>query len=119
MLKGARLVKAEFQRVIFDNADLTGADMEEGDFVRNSFRNTNLTGVNLTGSLLSRSVFHNATLKGANLTRAYLYWVRIEGTDLSEVVGLTQAQLDMTCGDDKTMIPAGLTKPQRWPCGED
>ena len=39
--------------------------------------------------------------------------------DLSEVTGLTQMQLDMTCGDDKTKLPAGLTVPARWPCGED
>jgi uncharacterized protein YjbI with pentapeptide repeats len=115
-LKGARLVKAEFQRVSFDESDLTGADMEEGDFVRNSFRKSNLTGVNFTGALLPRAAFNEAILKGVNFTRAYLYWTRFEGADLSEVSGLTQMQLDMSCGDDKTKLPAGLTVPARWPC---
>ncbi|MBL8895433.1 MAG: pentapeptide repeat-containing protein [Rhizobiales bacterium] len=118
-LKGARLTKAEFQRVSFDESDLTGVDMEEGDFVRNSFRKSNLSGVNFTGALMPRSVFHESNLKGANFTRTYLYWARFEGVDLSEVTGLTQMQLDMTCGDDKTKLPAGLTVPARWPCGED
>ena len=41
-------------------------------------------------------------LRALNFTRAYLYWARVEGVDLGAVIGLTQTQLDMTCGDDKT-----------------
>ena len=80
---------------------------------------TNLDGVNFTGALLPRAIFHGANLAGTNFTRAYLYWARFEGVDLSDATGLTQAQLDMTCGDDKTVLPPGLTEPARWPCGED
>jgi uncharacterized protein YjbI with pentapeptide repeats len=54
-----------------------------------------------------------------SLNRAYLYWARFEGTDLSLVKDLTQAQLDTACGDANTKLPAGLTVPKTWPCGED
>ena len=29
---------------------------------------------------------------------------------------LVQWQVDMACGDDKTVLPAGLKKPAVWPC---
>jgi len=38
------------------------------------------------------------------------------GADLSGVTGLTQAQLDLTCGDPATRLPPGLAPPASWPC---
>jgi uncharacterized protein YjbI with pentapeptide repeats len=87
--------------------------------MRNNFANANLSGADLTGATLHRSVFHAANLSGAIFKRAYLYWARFEGTDLSGVRDLTQEQLDITCGDANTKLPAGLTAPKNWPCGED
>jgi hypothetical protein len=53
------------------------------------------------------------------MQRAYLYWARFEGTDLSQVKDLTQDQLNITCGDQTTKLPQGLMAPKHWPCGED
>jgi uncharacterized protein YjbI with pentapeptide repeats len=105
--------------VNFEGANLSGADMTEGDFIRNNFANANLSGAVLVGATLPRSTFHGANLAGVSFQRAYLYWTRFEGTDLSQVKDLTQEQLDITCGDQNTKLPAGLNPPQRWPCGED
>jgi len=33
-------------------------------------------------------------------------------------VGLEQHQLEIACGDDETKLPADLTPPDSWPCGE-
>jgi hypothetical protein len=38
---------------------------------------------------------------------------RFEGADLTNVVGLTQAQLSEACVDEKTKLPPGLTLPLR------
>ena len=66
-----------------------------------------------------RAAFGEANLAGAIFKRTYLYWARLEGVDLSQAVDLTQAQIDMACGDTKTKLPAGLTMPAQWPCAED
>jgi uncharacterized protein YjbI with pentapeptide repeats len=118
-LKGTRLVKAEFLRVIFDGADLSGADLSDGEFSRNSFSKVNLSGANLTGAMLQRANFRDATLAGASFKRTYMYWTRFEGADLSQSTDLTQTQLDMSCGNAQTKLPAGLTVPAQWPCAED
>ena len=69
--------------------------------------------------MLQRATFGEANLAGASFKRAYIYWARVEGVDLSQVVDLTQEQVDMACGDAKTKLPAGLTMPANWPCAED
>ena len=49
-------------------------------------------------------------LRGANLWDAHLQGARLPGA-----VGLTQEQLDMAFGNDRTLLPDGLTRPARWP----
>ena len=115
----AKLVKAEFQRVSFAGADLSGADLSDGDFDRNDFTGAKLAGADFTGAILPRSLFSGATLSGTSLTGAFLYKSRFEGVDLSAVKGLTQDQLDQTCGDQATKLPTGLSAPVHWPCGDD
>ena len=70
--------------VDLSEADLQGADLSEAYLV---------------GANLSR-----AYLGSANLSRTYL-----DDADLTDAVGLTQSQLDIACGDDKTLLPDGLT----------
>jgi uncharacterized protein YjbI with pentapeptide repeats len=90
--------------------------MSEGDFIRADFTNARLDGANLRGATLPRAILQGASLKDATFQNAYLYRLRVEGTDLSQVRDLAQDQLDITCGDDKTKLPPGLIKPTRWPC---
>lgn len=73
----------------------------------------------MSRAIMPRNIFTGANLAGANLTKAFLYRSRFEGVDLSKVNGLTQAQLDETCGDQATTLPPGLVAPKLWPCGED
>jgi uncharacterized protein YjbI with pentapeptide repeats len=66
---------------------------------------------------LSRADFREATFaKPVDFDRAFMFLARLEGVDLTAATGLTQWQVDMACGDDKTVLPAGLTKPKAWPC---
>jgi uncharacterized protein YjbI with pentapeptide repeats len=83
----------------FDGADATLMCMSFANFTKASFRGTELSGANLAG----------AKMDGADLTGAKTSITSFLGTDLAHVKGLTQAQLDVACSDDKTKLPPGLT----------
>jgi uncharacterized protein YjbI with pentapeptide repeats len=72
--------------------------MSFANFTNASFRDTELSGANLAG----------AKMDGADLTGAKTSITSFLGTDLRHVKGLTQAQLDVACGDDKTQLPPGM-----------
>ncbi|HSL05105.1 MAG TPA: pentapeptide repeat-containing protein [Nitrospiraceae bacterium] len=55
-----------------------------------------------------------ADLTGAQLDKADLRRATLDGTDLSLVSGLTQAQLDTACVDEQTKLPPDLSRPA--PC---
>ena len=82
----------------FDGADATLMCMSFANFTNASFRGTDLSAANLAG----------AKMDGADLTGAKLDITSFLGTDLSRTKGLTQAQIDVACSDDKTKLPSGL-----------
>ena len=59
-----------------------------------------------------------ARLDNVDFRGAYTYRSNFRGVDLSRAVNLGQIQLRLSCGDDKTRLPAGLVAPQEWPCTE-
>jgi uncharacterized protein YjbI with pentapeptide repeats len=102
-LAGADLSNTCVKEHDLHGADFTGADatlmcMSFADFTGVSFRGTELSGANLAG----------AKLNGADLTGAKTSITSFLGTDLTHVRGLTQAQLDVACGDATTKLPPGL-----------
>ena len=82
----------------FDGADARMMCMSFADFRGASFRGTELSAANMAG----------AKMDGADLTGAITSVTSFLGTDLRNVKGLTQKQLDMACSDAKTLLPAGL-----------
>lgn len=82
----------------FTNADATLMCMSFADFTGVSFRGTELSGANMAG----------AKMDGADLTGAKTSITSFLGTDLRHVKGLTQAQLDVACGNKTTKPPPGL-----------
>jgi hypothetical protein len=90
------------------NGDLIGADLDRvnahymcmsyANFTGATFRNADLTGANLGHSNLTR----------ADLTGARLDITSIKGANLATAKGLTQAQIDLACGDAETKLPPGL-----------
>ena len=102
-LKGADLTNTcvkehDLHGADFDGANATLMCMSFANFTNASFRGTELSGANLAG----------ARMDGADMTGARTSITSFLGTDLSQVKGLTQAQLDVACSDDKTKLPAGL-----------
>lgn len=115
--KNANFLKAEIGRSNFSSSSLENADMSKADFSRVNFFNSNLKGVNLNFSNISR-----ANLTGVNIDEnfslegAYMFLTRIEGLDLSASKTLKQWQIDMACGNEKTILPEGISAPDTWPC---
>ncbi|MER9076593.1 pentapeptide repeat-containing protein [Mesorhizobium sp. M0904] len=135
--KGARFDRIEGYRTDFSRMDAQGAVFASAEMQRSNFQDANLTNVDFTKAELGRAQFHDADISGsrfsfANLARAdfrgarftapidfdraFFFLTRIEGLDLSNSVGLSQWQLNMACGDARTELPSGLTRPEDWPC---
>jgi uncharacterized protein YjbI with pentapeptide repeats len=72
-------------------------------------RRTNLSGVNLMNADLSGADCSNAIFRGANLTNALLERTILNGADLSDVIGLTIAQLSRSIMDKNTILPDYLS----------
>ena len=110
-------MSAELARADFSGAELTGVDFAKADLGRANFAGATITGTKFDLSNLARVEFKDVVFKGPiSFDRAFLYLTRIEGLDLSAATGLAQWQIDLTCGDDKTKLPAGLAVPKNWPC---
>lgn len=89
-----------------NGADFTGAKMvltcmSKTNFRAASFRDADLSGANISDSKLD----------DADFTGAIFSATQARGTDFTRAKGLTQAQLNGTCGDAKTRAPAGLKVP--------
>jgi uncharacterized protein YjbI with pentapeptide repeats len=97
-LSNACVKEHDLRGANFDGANATLMCMSFADFRGASFRGTELSGANMAG----------AKMDGADLTGAITSITSFLGTDLRRVKGLTQKQLDMACGDAKTLVPAGL-----------
>lgn len=112
--------KSEIIRSDFSGSRMENADLTKSDFFRSSFREANLNLVDFSFSSLARVDFRDAQLGSDNsFTSAFFYRTLIEGVDLSAVKGLVQWQIDMACGDDATVLPEGLQKPDSWPCNSE
>ncbi|WP_299395404.1 pentapeptide repeat-containing protein [Pelagibius sp.] len=118
-LVGVDMTKAEMARADFTGADFSGAVMVKVEFGRSILSDANMEGADLSRAEIARAIFKGARLAGSNFSGAYTYLTRFEGADLSEITGLEQHQLDVACGDDATVLPAGLVRPSNWPCSDD
>ncbi len=139
-ITGANFTKSVGYRTHFDGADLSDTNLEKSEMQRADFRNTNLTNTNFSKAELGRANFDNAIVENvnfefANLARAdfrttklsgqndftgsFLFLTRFEGQDISQAKGLVQSQIDIACGDEKTVLPEGLGPSANWPCEDD
>ncbi|MGB3811445.1 MAG: pentapeptide repeat-containing protein [Parvibaculum sp.] len=101
-LKGADLSHARLDAALVENADFTGAKLVGAnlrliEYVKGvKFRDVDATGAIFRYASLRGVDFRGANLSGADFTRAW---------------GLSNEQLALACGDDKTRLPDGLVIP--------
>lgn len=105
---GCLLQGADLSNTCVKGRDLHGADFDGADATLMCMSYANFSGATFRGTDLSGANLAHANLDGADLTAAHLSITSIKGTDLRRVRGLTQAQLDVACGDAETRVPAGL-----------
>ena len=108
-------VESALRKVPFvaDAAVLTRADLRMVNLRGAGFRDARLDEADLRGARLGGAFLIGASLRGANLRGAYVRLATFDGADLSganldEVIGLTQAQFDRTCWDNRTTPPKGV-----------
>lgn len=115
----ANFTSAELERSNFSKAELNNARFEKAELGRSNFDGAVLTGASFAFANLARADLTKAEFKGPlNFQSAFFFLTRIEGVDLSSSIGLDQHQLNVACGDRRTKLPAGLTLPESWPCGD-
>jgi uncharacterized protein YjbI with pentapeptide repeats len=100
-LADAHLKKATLMYTSLVRANLNSAYLEEALLVEADLKDANLIGAHLEGAVL-----HRARLEGTSLWDTHL-----EGAQLTSVVGLTRAQLESACIDERTQLPDYLKTP--------
>ncbi len=113
-----RMTKSEFSRASFEGAEISNIDWSRSELGRVNFLNAQLIDVSFEYSNISRAIFNGARLTRVNFSGTYTYLTHFENVDLRMTSELSQAQLEIACGDEKTRLPQGLKRPASWPCLE-
>jgi hypothetical protein len=121
-LRGARLEGADLRRARLERADLSGAWLEGADLWL-----ARLEGADLSGAWLEEADLWGARLEGANLQSAEWAGARFglspaHSADFTDGRNLTQSQLDLVIGDERTILPrdAPTGEPLHvWSCWEE
>jgi len=113
-LSAVNLSEANLSETNLRKANLSGAYLWKADLSKATLSEANLSKAILRNTNLSEASFINANLSDANLWYANLSEVNFTGADLSGAYielarNLTQDVLDTACGNDKTVLPKGLT----------
>ncbi|MFZ3033351.1 MAG: pentapeptide repeat-containing protein [Parvibaculum sp.] len=121
-LEGADLRGANAAGVDLRGANLKGADLSYARLDAALVTNADFTGAKLVGAnfrvieFVDGLTFRDADARHAIFRFAYLQKVDFRGADLSgadftRAWGLTNTQLALACGDEKTKLPEGLHIP--------
>lgn len=112
LTEASEAVRAPFLRTRSDRkrqnrrgADLMGADLRGAD----------LQGCDLRGSLLIAADLRTANLRSADLLGADLRVTDLRAADLTGALFLTQTQINAASGDERTILPVILRRPDHWP----
>jgi uncharacterized protein YjbI with pentapeptide repeats len=103
-LEGAFLIEANLKCSYLQEVYCEGARLEKANL-----QGADLGGAHLNNAHLQEARFEGGYLAGANLQGAHLHGAHFEGANLQTAKGLTQAQINAACLDEKTLLPAGLT----------
>jgi uncharacterized protein YjbI with pentapeptide repeats len=126
--EGALLQHAYLKDALLDHAYLKGAYLREAYLKGAGLSYAHLEGAKLPHAHLKSTILSYAHLEGADLSYAHLdalfegahlegavfMEAHLEGADLNGAIGLTQANLEWAFGDDRTVLPADLTRPAHW-----
>ncbi|MEG0265375.1 MAG: pentapeptide repeat-containing protein [Erysipelotrichaceae bacterium] len=84
------------------------------DYIGKDFKKQKIYGVDFRGALLIAANLSDCELIGCDFIGADLRDTNIKGANLSQSIFLTQLQINEACGDEKTILPKALQKPNHW-----
>lgn len=115
-IAGLHFERAIFSGSCLERAVLMYAHLEGARLGRAHLEGVRLHGAHLEDAFLYETHLEGAWLEGAHLEGAWLPEAHLEGAFLVAAAGMTQDQLDQAFGDEKTILPEGLTRPvnERW-----
>src|ERR671921_753777 len=110
---------AQENKFVLDNAYLRGVNLGDADLEYISMKGVNLhparlVNTNLSNADLSDADLVHAYLANVDLSGATLSGADLRGVDLRTVTGLTQEQIDEAKGDERTLLPDDLQRPENW-----
>lgn len=103
------LAGTDLSNQCLQNSNFQGTDLTDAKLVMSCLSHANLRQASLRHADLSGANLFEAKLDAADFTGAVLSSTSLKSADLSRTKGLTQAQLDLACGDANTRLPAGLS----------
>ena len=109
-LEDANFSGADLRFAFLGNAFLVGADFSRANLQRAFLTQTNLLYANFSGANLAGADFSEASLAKSNLTNAILTNTNFSGADLSDAI-LVDVDLSTACGNEWTILPAGMSLP--------
>jgi len=114
ILDEAFIAKASLTRANLRGAELAWVNLVSADLTETDLQQATLFRANLEEAILDRARLYGADLRGANLKGASLKGTDLRAVSIFHVSGLTQAQIDSACVDERTRLPKELTPPP--PC---
>lgn len=87
---------------------------KKSEYVGVNLSRLNLQGEDFRGKLMIASNLSQSDLRGADFIGADLRDADLCGADLSEVLFLTQSQINSAVGDVHTKLPSYLERPSHW-----
>src|SRR5215470_5167612 len=103
------LSQAGLCRATLEHATLVDADLSGAYLVGANLAHARLVRADLRGANLSNARLDHADLKDARLDHATL-----SGARLGNARNLTQTQIDKARGDERSVLPLGLSLPAAW-----
>jgi uncharacterized protein YjbI with pentapeptide repeats len=115
--ESSNLIDASFANTTLDGARFNDTHLEGALFSSATLRGSRLNAAHLEGASISGAHLEGAILSSAHLERAFfgeaiMTEANLDGVDLSSSDGLTQEQINVTFGNNKTKLPFGLKHPE-------
>jgi pentapeptide repeat protein len=111
MLEGANFSGATLNKAQLQGANLSGANFYKAHLVEANLDDTMLHLARFQQTNLRKASLRHTMLYKANLQDAVLYQAILQDANLSNVVKLTQLQINQVCLHGNTKLPKGLTPP--------
>jgi hypothetical protein len=112
-LEGAILIQADLREANLSGWP-SGANLGRANLVGANLAEANLQRANLQRANLVGAILREVDLKWASLEGANLKWAILKGTDLTYAKALAQEQIEQTIGDETTLLPRDLQRPDQW-----